>query len=196
MQGLRGGTARGDADLGRRLSRMEKSIDLLDQRMQRQQRIPEAAPGGGIEGITRVSAWSLSTSATATNVLATPSGTFEITERAGTAPTVTQDGPGVTLAEGYYIVTMDYFIAYNPTVPAAGRVWLDYSGSEYHFPQQVSPIVDDVVGGSADLMGSWTVGPLPVVAPGSLTFGASWPGSNTSAFVNYWSLDIAKVGGA
>ena len=182
---------------GRRLKEVERAIAQLQRLMTAKQKIPKVTPGGGIEGITRVSAWELTATATATNVLVAPSGTFDITERAGEAPTVTQSGSGVILAAGYYLVTMDAYITFSGTRPPGGRYWLDYSGSEYHFPQVVVPIIEDVVGGSDnDLVTSWTVGPLPIESPGSLTFGASWPGSNTSAFVNYWSLDIAKVSGA
>ncbi|HEY9494761.1 MAG TPA: hypothetical protein VIR15_07910, partial [Intrasporangium sp.] len=57
MQGLGGGRARGDASLDKRLGRVEKAVDLLDQRMQRQQRIPPAT-SGGIVGVSRCEAYS------------------------------------------------------------------------------------------------------------------------------------------
>ena len=146
MPNTQGGSEPKPSDLRKVLREGKRNEKMLFEAMTKKPKAPPAPASGGVEGITRVWAWDLGTSvASGYNVLAWPTGAFDVTDRGGTAPTVTQSGDGLILAEGYYMVTMDVYLSFSGTVPPAGRVFIDYDGSEYHYLQLVSPIVDDIV---------------------------------------------------
>lgn len=160
------------------------------------QSIPKPEPAsGGIEGITRASAWSLSTFDATGKIICNPAGTFDVVDLSGEGPSVSQTSNYLTVTEaGFYLVTVDAWLSFTGTAPEYVQFTIDHTGSDYHFPRRNITIYDDLLGNGPDAVDTWTVGPLAIPAAGSLYFGAAWPGSNVDCDVNYWSLDIAKVG--
>jgi hypothetical protein len=193
--------ARGVANLRTQNAADRKDREQLRRLVSRQRSVAPAS--GGVTGIARASCWS---------ALLDPQSTFvNVSPTELEIETLSGDDQGVTLTAadgygrsdlsiemaGYYLVKMDAWLAFAGGSSADFvEFYIDHTGSDYHFPRLRVPVTPDFLGGTSgpDAVASWTVAALELPDGGTISFGARFIPTGSTLTVNYWSVDVSRVG--
>lgn len=196
--------ARGDTGIGTRLNKSEKDLAQLRRLIENPPKTKAAAPAGGaVNGVTRVSCWTMLIDRDVAAASAFPTD-LELQELSGEPQGVTLTTPDefgrsdLSIATaGFYLVKMDAWLAFQPGDPATYvEFYVDHTGSSYHFPRLRVPVTPDFLGGTSgpDAVASWTCAALAIPAAATLSFGARFIDPSSTPAVNYWSVDVSRVG--
>lgn len=188
---------RGDAGLDTRLRKVEDDVRQLRERATRPQKIPAATGGGGVTGVTRLTAGSIVQSNAASPVGSSVTfADLSISPLFGDAVSVTEGANGqFTLGTaGFYMCRALVRMAWSggATLDEV-RASADYDQAD-PYPLWFRKLGSvDGLGGTPSLRDTFEWGPFEVDDGGWTSFGLNWLTADT-AFLSAACIDVWRVG--